>query len=195
MQDEDDLRAFAKVMDFMRALSILFVVINLYRFCYGAFREWGVTIGVVDKILAGFNRTAELFSSRLWTKLFTNSRNDQSTSISTQLESLIPASKISNLTQGMFVGAVADNIDEKIEQKIFHCEIVVDNEAVAAETKAYKKIPVITNFVDGDGVDRMKEMIAENYDRIRAETRQIVEDEIKRIEEDPAICHLLSKRE
>jgi hypothetical protein len=57
-------------------------------------------------------------------------RNDTSTSISTQLDSLIPASKISTLSQGMFVGAVADNFDEKIDQKIFHCQIVVDNEKV-----------------------------------------------------------------
>jgi len=30
MQDEDDLRGLTKVMDFMHALSILFVVINMY---------------------------------------------------------------------------------------------------------------------------------------------------------------------
>jgi hypothetical protein len=62
-------------------------------------------------------------------------RNDTSTSISTQLDSLIPASKIFTLTQGMFVGAVSDNLEERIEQKIFHSEIVVDNEKVIAETK------------------------------------------------------------
>lgn len=73
-------------------------------------------------------------------------REDTSTNISTQLDSLIPASKISNLSQGEFVGSVCDNFGEKIEQKIFHCEIVVDNERVAAETKAYKPIPVITDF-------------------------------------------------
>jgi hypothetical protein len=28
----------------------------------------------------------------------------------------------------VFVGAVSDNFDERIEQKIFHSEIVVDNE-------------------------------------------------------------------
>lgn len=32
MQNEDDLRGLAKVMDFMRAISILFVVINIYWF-------------------------------------------------------------------------------------------------------------------------------------------------------------------
>ena len=86
----------------------------------------------------------------------TLSRSDKSTSISTQLDSLIPASKISTLTQGMFVGAVADNFDERIEQKIFHCEIVVDNEKVKAETARYKKIPQITDFTDENGTDHMK---------------------------------------
>lgn len=121
----------------------------------------------------------------------TINHNDKSTSISTQMDSLIPPSKISNLTQGMFVGAVADNFDERIEQTIFHCEIVVDNERVAAETKTYRKIPVITNFVDENGVDRMKEQIKENYDRIKVEAKQIVADELERIKNDPDLCHLL----
>jgi len=53
----------------------------------------------------------------------TINHNDKSTSFSTQMDSLIPASKISNLTQGMFVGAVSDNFDERIEQKIFYAEV------------------------------------------------------------------------
>jgi hypothetical protein len=125
----------------------------------------------------------------------TINRNDKSTSISTQLDSLIPSSKISTLTQGMFVGAVADNFDERIEQKIFHAEIVVDSTKVAAETKGYKQIPVITNFVDENGVDCMKGMIQENYNRIKVETKQIVSDELKRIKNDPALCYLLPKKE
>jgi hypothetical protein len=32
MQDENDLRGLDKLIDFMRALSILFVVINVYWF-------------------------------------------------------------------------------------------------------------------------------------------------------------------
>ncbi len=71
MQQEDDLRGLAKVMDFMRALSILFVVINIYWYCYQQMVNWGVNIGVVDKILVNFNRTADLFQNILWTKLFT----------------------------------------------------------------------------------------------------------------------------
>ena len=41
------------------------------------------------------------------------------------------------LTQGIFVGAVSDNFDERIDQKIFHAEIVVDSVKVSAEMKAY----------------------------------------------------------
>ena len=69
MQQEDDLRGLAKTMDFMRALSILFVVINIYWFCYGQIREWGINIGVVDRILLNFDRTAGLFRNILWTYL------------------------------------------------------------------------------------------------------------------------------
>ena len=70
MQQEDDLRGLAKVMDFMRALSILFVVINIYWYCYQQMVNWGINIGVVDKILLNFDRTAGLFHNILWTKLF-----------------------------------------------------------------------------------------------------------------------------
>ena len=164
-------------------------------------KEAAVVMNTVGNIFSGqvVGDTAKMLSERFGKVLqkrqsMTINRNDKSTSISTQLDSLIPASKIATLTQGMFVGAIADNFDERIEQKIFHCEIVVDTAKVAAETKAYRKIPVITNFVDEDGVDRMKEMIQENYDRIKAETRQIVEDELERIKNDPVLCHLLPEQ-
>lgn len=165
-------------------------------------KEAAVVMNTVGNIFSGqvVGDTAKTLSDRFGKVLqkrqsMTINRNDKSTSISTQMDSLIPPSKISNLTQGLFVGAVADNFDERIEQKIFHCEIVVDNERVAAETKAYRKIPVITNFVDENGVDRMKEMIKENYDRIKAEAKQIVADELERIRNDENLRHLLPKEE
>ncbi|MBP7611533.1 MAG: YWFCY domain-containing protein [Paludibacter sp.] len=165
-------------------------------------KEAAVVMNTVGNIFSGqvVGDTAKTLSDRFGKVLqkrqsMTINRNDKSTSISTQMDSLIPPSKISNLTQGMFVGAVADNFDERIEQKIFHCEIVVDNERVAAETMEYKQIPVITNFVDENGVDRMKEMIKANYDRIKAEAKQIVAEELQRIKDDPELCHLLPKEE
>ena len=70
MQQEDDLRALAKIMDFLRAVSILLVVMNIYWYCYESILAWGVNIGVVDKILMNFDRTAHLFHSMLYTKFF-----------------------------------------------------------------------------------------------------------------------------
>ena len=64
------MRGLARVMDFMRAVSILFVGINMYWFCYSSLKGWGVTFEVIDKILWNFQRTTGLFSSVLWTKLF-----------------------------------------------------------------------------------------------------------------------------
>lgn len=69
MQQEDDLRGLAKTMEFMRAISILFLVIHVYWYCYQAFSDMGVSIGVVDRILLNFQRTAGLFKSLLLTKV------------------------------------------------------------------------------------------------------------------------------
>ena len=70
MAQEDDLRALGKVMDFMRGISVIFLLVNCYWFCYEAFHVWGFTLGIIDKILMNFQRTTGLFSSILWSKLF-----------------------------------------------------------------------------------------------------------------------------
>ena len=148
-------------------------------------KESKVIENTIGNIFSGqvVGETAKTLSDRFGKVLqkrqsMTLNRNDKSTSISTQMDNLIPPSKISNLTQGMFVGAVSDNFNERIEQKIFHCEIVVNSEKVKQEEKAYKPIPIITDFTDENGKDRMKEVIQENYKRIKADIRQIVTDEL-----------------
>ena len=109
------------------------------------------------------------------------------------MDSLIPASKISNLTQGMFVGAVSDNFDERIDQKIFHAEIVVDSARVSAEMKTYHPIPVIVEFTDEEGKDILKETIEENYKRVKREVLNLVGKETERIKSDPALAHLIKE--
>ena len=118
-------------------------------------------------------------------------RQDVSTSINTQLDALIPASKISNLSQGTFVGSVSDNFGEKIDQKIFHAEIVVDHAKVSAEEKAYKRIPVINDFKDESGNDIMLQQIQRNYDQIKADAQVIINEEMERIKSDPELCERL----
>lgn len=118
-------------------------------------------------------------------------RQDVSTSINTQMDSLIPASKISNLTQGMFVGTVSDNFDERIEQKIFHAEIVVDVAKVSAETKAYQPIPLIADFTNENGSDSLRETIEANYRQVKQEVLSLVDSETARIKADPTLRNLL----
>ena len=122
-------------------------------------------------------------------------RQDVSTSISTQLDSLIPASKIANLSQGTFVGAVSDNFGEKIDQKIFHAEIIVDHAKVSAEEKAYRKIPVINEFKDKDGNDIMMQQIQRNYDRIKLDAQAIINEEMDRIKSNPELCERLGLKD
>ena len=163
-------------------------------------KESKVIQNTVGNVFSGqvVGETAKTLSERFGKVLqqrqsMTINRNDKSTSISTQLDSLIPASKISNLTQGMFVGAVSDNFDERIEQKIFHAEIVVDVAKVSAEAKAYQPIPIIAEFLNEDGSDSLTETIETNYKRVKQEILSLVESEIERIKNDAKLKHLIKE--
>ncbi len=161
-------------------------------------KESKVIQNTVGNVFSGqvVGETAKTLSERFGKVLqqrqsMTINRNDKSTSISTQMDNLIPASKISNLTQGMFVGAVSDNFDERIDQKIFHAEIVVDSAKVSAEMKAYQPIPVIADFINEDGSDNLKETIEANYSKVKQEILSLVDSEIHRIKNTPALSHLV----
>lgn len=165
-------------------------------------KESKVIQNTVGNIFAGqvVGETSESLSKRFGKVLqrrqnITINRQDTSTSINTQLDSLIPASKIANLSQGTFVGAVSDNFGETIDQKIFHAQIIVDNEQVAAETKAYKKIPIINEFKDSNGNDIMQQQIDRNYSGVKADVLRILDDEFERIKADPKLKHLLPDEE
>ncbi len=163
-------------------------------------KEAKVVMNTVGNIFSGqvVGETAKMLSDRFGKILqkrqsLTINRNDKSTSISTQMDSLIPASKISNLSQGMFVGAVSDNYDERIDQKIFHAEIVIDSDKVKNEMKNYFPIAKIANFENNKGEDTMKTDINENYSRIKKEVYQIITSELMRIGNDPKLKHLIKK--
>ena len=164
-------------------------------------KESKVIQNTVGNIFSGqvVGETAKSLSERFGKVLqkrqsMTINRNDKSTSISTQLDSLIPASKISTLTQGMFVGAVSDNFDERIEQKIFHAEIVVDLKKVSEEEKSYQKIPDIRSFSDASGTDRMQRDIEDNYRQIKLDIVNIIHMELERIKSDPDLEHLITDK-
>ena len=163
-------------------------------------KESKVIQNTVGNVFSGqvVGETAKTLSERFGKVLqqrqsMTINRNDKSTSISTQMDSLIPASKISNLTQGMFVGAVSDNFDERIDQKIFHAEIVVDVAKVSAESKAYQPIPIIADFTNENGSDSLRETIEANYRQVKQEVLSLVDSETARIKADPTLSHLIKE--
>ena len=163
-------------------------------------KEAKVVINTVGNIFSGqvVGETAKTLSERFGKVLqkrqsISINRQDVSTSINTQMDSLIPPSKISGLTQGMFVGSVSDNFTERIEQKIFHAEIVVDTDKVKREESHYRPIPIINDFKDTDGNDCMKQAIQDNYNQIKEDVKQIVKDELERIANDENLKHLIQK--
>jgi len=161
-------------------------------------KESKVIQNTVGNIFSGqvVGETAKTLSERFGKVLqkrqsISINKNDTSTSISTQLDSLIPASKISTLTQGFFVGAVSDNFDERIQQKIFHSEIVVDNVKLSQEMQNNKKIPLIRSFIDQEGNDSMNKQIEDNYKEIKADILSIITNEMDRIKNDPDLQYLI----
>lgn len=163
-------------------------------------KEAKVVINTVGNIFSGqvVGETAKTLSERFGKVLqkrqsISINRQDVSTSINTQMDSLIPPSKISGLTQGMFVGSVSDNFTERIEQKIFHAEIVVDTDKVKREESHYQPIPIINDFKDADGNDCMKQAIQDNYNQIKEDVKLIVKDELERIAGDESLKHLIQK--
>ncbi len=104
---------------------------------------------------------------------------------------LVNSALIPPTGQGMFEGAVSDNFDKRIDQKIFHAEIVVDIAKVSAEMKGYQSIPTIADFKNEDGSDNLKETIEANYRKVKQEIFSLVDCEIERMKNTPYLTHLV----
>jgi hypothetical protein len=111
---------------------------------------------------------------------------DTSISRSKQLESAIPPSKISALSSGEFVGMVADDPNNKIDLKAFHCEIINDHEALKKEQDSYKDIDVIRKLDSS--------MVQRNYFQIKQDIQDIIQSEMERLLNDPGLKHLVVKK-
>src|SRR3954469_16790290 len=98
---------------------------------------------------------------------------DTSVSRSTQLDYAIPASKISALSSGEFVGMVADDPQEKIRLKAFHAEIVNDAEKLKKEVSFYKSIPDVTEV--------NQEQVFDNYYQVKLDVKWIIEKEVGKL--------------
>lgn len=153
-----------------------------------------VIMGILGNIVSGqiTGDTAKQLSERIGKimqdrqSLSINS-GDTSISKSKQLEAAVPASKIAALSSGDFVGMVADNPDERIDLKAFHCQIINDHDALKVEEESYKPIPVIRQLDQA--------MVQRNYLQIKQEVQDIVDSEIQKMMQNPALAHLIIKKE
>ena len=106
---------------------------------------------------------------------------------------LVNSALIPPTGQGMFESAVSDNFDERIDQKIFLAEIVVDIAKVSAEMKVYQSIPTIADFKNEDGSDNLKETIEANYKCVKEDVISLVKNETERIKSGPELAHLIKE--
>ncbi|SEC64429.1 TraM recognition site of TraD and TraG [Tenacibaculum sp. MAR_2009_124] len=87
----------------------------------------------------------------------TINKNDTSTSVSTQMQELLPVSKITAMSTGDFAGIVADTFKEKIAQKLFYGSIMPNMESKKIQNKY--EIPIINEFRDDEHEEEIKDVI------------------------------------
>lgn len=90
------------------------------------------------------------------------------------------------LSSGEFVGMVADDPDNKIDLKAYHCEIINDHEALKKEQDGYRDIAVIRKLDSG--------MVQRNYLQVKQDVQDIIQSEMERLLNDPGLSHLVVKK-
>ncbi|MES2328141.1 MAG: conjugal transfer protein MobC [Bacteroidota bacterium] len=100
-------------------------------------------------------------------------RTDTSISKSMQLDYAIPASKISALSSGEFVGMVSDDPNEKIKLKMFHSEVLNDSKALNAVMSRFQDIPPVRELDQAEVLD--------NYYQVTHDIKMLIEQEIYKL--------------
>jgi type IV secretory pathway TraG/TraD family ATPase VirD4 len=69
MNTGEDIYGMRKVLDLSRWVSIILLLLHFYFICYGAFREWGLTAALSDRLLENISRTG-VFEKPVLSKIF-----------------------------------------------------------------------------------------------------------------------------
>ncbi len=139
-----------------------------------------VIVNITGNILSGqvMGDTAKFLSERFGKIMqdresLSINRMDTSISKSSQLDFAIPASKISSLSSGEFVGMVADDPHEKIKLKMFHSELQNETAKLNEEAKGFKPIPKVS--------DVTPQQVTDNYFQVKLDIRALIEQEVYRL--------------
>jgi hypothetical protein len=144
---------------------------------------FNITGNVISGQVSG--ETAKLLSER-FAKIFQDrasmsiNSSDTTFSRSKQLEQSIPASTISSLSSGEFVGLVADNPDETIALKAFRARIVNESNNNGALPKH--------NLPGGPKESLHVGLI---YSAIKKDVLDVVDQTLETIMNDPQLAHLI----
>jgi hypothetical protein len=81
---------------------------------------------------------------------------------------------------------VAEDPNEKIELKAFHCKILNDHEALKNEQDRYKEIPVVRKLDNA--------IVQKNYLQIKQDVPDIISSQMEQMLGDTALQHLVIKK-
>jgi hypothetical protein len=133
-----------------------------------------------DQLSKRFGKTNQIKES------ITQSKNDTSINRSTQLQEVIPASKISALSQGWMVGSVVDDIGSEIKTKMFHAKLLVQ-----PNDKPLPEMPIIYDFKEikkrlsleeNTSLESFKsKLLFDNLEKIKREIDELLQSEIERL--------------
>jgi hypothetical protein len=104
-------------------------------------------------------------------------RQESTVTLNTQMEFIVPESKIANFSQGQFAAKVADNFDQILQLKISNAFIDIDPQT-RTHTDLHK-IPVVTSFPkDADGNSLMNKILDDNFKKIGRDIDNLVSEEL-----------------
>ncbi|MBD2703369.1 type IV secretion system DNA-binding domain-containing protein [Spirosoma sp. BT702] len=129
-----------------------------------------------------FDKTAEAMQNRIGKsvqrKENINIQSEDTThGFSTELNWMVPAAKMAQLSQGWFAGVLSDNVGQESDKKAFHARLAIDVADFEKEQKV-KELPDFSIFVQQSLEDRVRE----NYKQIKADINGLVESELTRLE-------------
>jgi len=147
-----------------------------------------VIVNIVGNIISGqvsgesAKQLADRFGRIIQERRSVSVQEDRtSVTSSTQLDMAIPQSTISSLSSGEFVGVVADDPEQPIQLKKFHCRLVN-----SLDSSAISELP---------GRPVNSQVVLENYLQIKKDIASIVEAEMKRILHSPSLKEMVVTKE
>ncbi|RYF54441.1 MAG: mobilization protein, partial [Cytophagaceae bacterium] len=103
---------------------------------------------------------------------------DTTHGFSTELNWMVPAAKISQLSQGWMVGVLSDYVGQESDKKAFHAKVAIDVADFEKEQKA-KELPNFSIFAKDD--EKMMAKVDANYQEIKLEVANLVASELRRL--------------